>query len=178
MKLQPKQAHLSSFTALLKSEEERDDNSYSLQTNTAHTEKQQENEWNKSSQDTKCCLLYPKTGKANWLTLVTSTLSSLQLDTPLVLLKHPMLLPVPRKHLPSNANVPKNRLAQDNDVFMRLLKSPENAKMSCLKTFCLPPSSSKGISKQQIPALEENNPGTKWTMERQWKTSSHYTELM
>lgn len=60
MQLQPKQAYLGSFTALLKSEEERDDNSYSLQTNTAHTEKQQENEWNKSSQDTKCCLRQAK----------------------------------------------------------------------------------------------------------------------
>lgn len=40
MKLQPKQAYLSSFTALLKSEEETDDNFYSLQTNTVHTVKQ------------------------------------------------------------------------------------------------------------------------------------------
>lgn len=44
MKLQPKEAYLSSLTALLKSEEERCDHFYSLQTNTAHTEKQQENE--------------------------------------------------------------------------------------------------------------------------------------
>lgn len=96
----------------------------------------------------------------------------------LVLLKHPMLLPVPRKHLASNANVPKNRLAQDIDVFMRLLKCPENAKMSCLKKFCLPPSPSKGMLKQQILALEENGQWTQWTMERQRKASSHYTELM
>lgn len=44
MKLQPKEAYLSSFTALLKRKEERYDHFHSLQTNTAYTEKQQENE--------------------------------------------------------------------------------------------------------------------------------------
>lgn len=72
----------------------------------------------------------------------------------------------------------KNRLVRKNDVFMRLLKSPENAKMSYLKTVLSSTQLQQRYPKTANPCYRENNPGTKWTMEKQMKASSYYTELM
>lgn len=80
---QPKQAYLNSFTAILTSEEERDNHLCSLQTNAAHPEN-----WSKRMNETERSkhevLPYPILREAKQIDCASreSTLSSLQLGTP------------------------------------------------------------------------------------------------
>lgn len=81
-----------------------------------------------------------------------------------------MLLIVPRKHLASNADVPKKQASLKKWCIHEASKVSWKCKeCPTLKQFSLPPSSSKGILKQQIPALEKTIQALNELWKSRWK---------